>query len=118
MQLSDEIFREKIFKILDEWVSFEYQNYASRIAGIPVSFGYQTWITNESLETSSRQWYQPYFFGGVCFDKAKEAFVKSATVMGLSWQKSDKEAFQKLKEYFEKSELNPNDFTKSIFELK
>jgi hypothetical protein len=117
MQLSDKTFRDKIFKILDEWVSFEYQNYAYRIAGIPVSFGYKTWTTNESLDTSFREWYQPYFFGGVCFDKAKEAFIKSATVMGLSWQESDKDAFQNLKEYFENSHLNPNNFTKSIFKL-
>jgi Domain of unknown function (DUF4365) len=117
MRLSESEFRGKVFRILDEWVSFEVENYARRLAGIPVTYGYQKWETNESLETSERGWYLAYVHGGVCLEKARDAFLHSATVMGLSWKDSDTGSYDDLKSYLAKSGLSMSDYTKSVFHI-
>jgi len=76
--------KNSLSKIIEEWVSFEQQNYSKRLTGLTVYFGYTKWESNKSLDNSSRVWYKPHHFSPNQSEKAVQRILESASLIALN----------------------------------
>ncbi len=102
----------EIVKTLAEWVNFDADNYFRRKAGIPIVFGYLTWETNKSLDTSQRKYYKPYHFSDQNTNNAMKLIQECATVIALNKGK-DSQITKDLAEIVKKHGVDVQDFTKT-----
>jgi hypothetical protein len=82
--INNSVSKEKIKQILEEWISFESQNYARRHLDIAVYFGYTKWTTNESLKSSQRTWYRPHIFNIEYSKIAIHRVLEACTLFALN----------------------------------
>jgi hypothetical protein len=82
-------FKKKVGDVLEEWVSFDYLNYAKRHVGITAFYGYIMWVTNESLNTSKRTWYRPHIFDHEQSKRAIHLILEASTLIALNQGKDN-----------------------------
>lgn len=69
---------------LEEWVLMDARNYFRRNAGIPIPFGYITWETNKSLNTSGRYYWVEHSFSPSHTQQALKLIEECATLIALN----------------------------------
>jgi hypothetical protein len=87
--INETISKKTVRDVLEEWVSFDYLNYAKRHVGITAFYGYIMWVTNESLNTSKRTWYRPHIFNNEHSKRAIHLILEAATLIALNQGKDN-----------------------------
>lgn len=86
--IGDNDNRDKYLSILKEWVEIDRLNINNRRSGIPVVKGFFSWKTNESLETSLREWYKPYHYSSHHADNMMNTFVECSVSLALYYKRN------------------------------
>lgn len=81
-EIGDPGARNYFLTIIDEWLSFDNQNYVLRRSGVSTAFGYTNWETNKSLEHSHRVWYKPYVYSPHHVVKIKNLLADCFVALG------------------------------------
>ena len=82
--ITDQELKYKNKDILNDWVSFDFENYSKRHAGITVFFGYTKWKTNETLDSSMRTWYKPHISGPEQSQMAIHRILEATALIAFS----------------------------------
>lgn len=82
--INSNVPKEKIGEILEEWISFEFLNYAKRHLGMTAFYGFTKWLTNESLKSSERIWYKPHIFNLEQSKRAIQRIVEALVMVALN----------------------------------
>jgi hypothetical protein len=82
--INGKIPKNELGIVIKEWIEFDFLNYAKRHIGIPAYFGYTKWITNQSLETSQRKWYNPHHFSDSQSINAVKIILESGALVALN----------------------------------
>jgi hypothetical protein len=113
MELMNAEYVNEMAKALAEWINFDADNYFRRKAGIPIVFGYLTWETNKSLDTSQRRYYRPYHFSDLNSENAIKLIQECATLIALNKGKEN-QLTKDLAEIVKKYGVDVQDFTKNV----
>lgn len=81
--------KDKIGEVLQEWISFDFLNYANRHVGITAFYGYTNWQTNESLKSSRRTWYRPHIFNIEQSKRAIHRILEAAVLIAFNQGKDN-----------------------------
>ncbi len=101
--------RKKYWEILSEWLLFDNENFQNRRAGISYSWGYTTWVTNESLSISQREWNKQYYYSPNQSSKQKKIMYNCSVILGLFFKHSQfNNDFNNLKSFIE--QVLPDEF--------
>jgi hypothetical protein len=84
MELNQIELVAEIVKSLAEWINFDADNYFRRKANIPIVFGYLTWETNKSLDSSRREYWKPYHYSDQNTQSAIKLIQDCATLIALN----------------------------------
>jgi hypothetical protein len=108
---------DEIRKTLVEWVGVDARNYFRRNADIPVIFGYTTWTTNKSLDTSVRNFYGPHFYSASHTYNAMKLIQECATVIALN-QGKDSQIAKDLADIIKRFGVDVQPFTKDVLGIE
>lgn len=104
---------DELRQTLEEWILFDARNYFRRNAGIPIPFGYTTWETNKSLNTSGRNFYVPHFYSAAHTHNALKLIGECATLIALN-QGKDSQITRELADFIKQFGVDVPTFTKDV----
>ena len=102
--------RQKYWSLIDEWLTFDHENYINRRRGIPIAYGYIQWKTNHSFSEAMKIWFKLYYYSNFHDEKVRGVLGNATAAIGVSLrnrfynhgESSAKEEFNQLHPYIKK----------------
>jgi hypothetical protein len=116
MELNQSELASELVSTLAEWINFDADNYFRRKADIPIVFGYLTWETNKSLDTSRRKFWEPYHFSIQNTLNAMKLIQECATLIALN-KGPENQLTKDLAEFVKKHGVDVQQFTKDALTI-